>query len=73
MTSIALPSVPAAPRVGVGRLARIYHDWNLRRRTRTELARLDAHLLRDIGIDRSDIPRFVDPGVELLRSAQVTW
>lgn len=69
MTSFALPSVPAAPRVGVGRLARIYHDWNLRRRTRTELARLDAHLLRDIGLT----PLPSDPGVELLRSAQVTW
>ncbi|WP_297771635.1 DUF1127 domain-containing protein [uncultured Roseovarius sp.] len=26
--------------------------WDMNRRTRRQLARLDAHLLRDIGVDR---------------------
>lgn len=61
--------LPAAPRAGIGRLAQFAIDWNDRRVTRREIARLDPHLLRDIGMT----PRPVDPGVELLKKAQVTW
>jgi len=70
MTAFAITStLPSAPRVGFGRLAQFARDWNGRRVTRREITRLDAHLLRDIGL----IPRPADPGVELLRKAQVSW
>ena len=70
MTAFALTStLPAAPRAGFGRVAQIARDWNDRRITRREIARLDAHLLRDIGVD----PRPVDPGIELMRKARIAW
>ena len=34
------------------RAAVVLHLWSLRRQTRIGLSRLDAHLLRDIGLDR---------------------
>jgi len=43
----ALPS-PARP---LGDIARMLTVWESRRRMRADLARLDRHLLRDIGID----------------------
>ena len=41
----------AAPRAGVLALMR---EWLLRSRTRNEIAELDDHLLRDIGLTRAD-------------------
>lgn len=43
-----------------GNLLRIaFQRWQRRKMIET-LRGMDDHLLRDIGIDRSDIPRFVD-------------
>ena len=70
MTAYVITSpAPVAPRAGFGWQGRTVHDWNKRRITRREIARLDAHLLCDIGIT----PPPADPGVELLRKAQVSW
>jgi len=37
-------------------------DWNRRRVTQRALADLDAHLLRDIGLDRADIDTYLNEG-----------
>ncbi|MEQ8965228.1 MAG: DUF1127 domain-containing protein [Azospirillaceae bacterium] len=42
-----------APWRVAGRLAATVALWHARARARRELARLDAHLLRDIGLDRN--------------------
>ena len=65
MTSIA----PAAPWAGFGRLVRMVNDWNMARITRRELSRLDARLMRDIGMT----PPPEDPGVDLIRKASFQW
>lgn len=70
MAAFAISSpLPAAPRAGFGRWAQTLTEWNERRVTRRALSRLDAHLLRDIGVT----PPRADPGVELLRKARVSW
>lgn len=50
MTTFALPSVPALPRVGFGRLAKAAKAARNERMAARSLNHLDAHLLRDIGL-----------------------
>ena len=70
MTAFTLTSpLPAAPRVGFGRLVRIARGWTDRRATRHALRHLDGNLMRDVGL----IPPAADPGIELLRKARVSW
>ena len=38
----------------LGRVAAALRVWRERRRSRAELARLDAHMLRDIGVTRAE-------------------
>ena len=50
MSSLTLPHRrPARP--GLRAFLQVIRDWSDRKRSRAALARLDAHLLRDIGID----------------------
>lgn len=43
---------PAFTRTGpLGRLVQVALTWQVRARARRDLRRLDAHLLRDIGLD----------------------
>ena len=44
------PALPPVSRVLIG-LGLLLADWDLRRRTRASLLALDAHLIRDIGLD----------------------
>lgn len=70
MTAFAIPSpVPAAPRVGFGRLAQFARDAYDRHRTRLALRHLDDHLMRDIGL----APREKDPVLKLLKAQQAQW
>ncbi|MCG6882778.1 MAG: DUF1127 domain-containing protein [Silicimonas sp.] len=69
MTTFAIPSVPAAPRVGFGRIIEAARTFNDQRRTRRALSRLDAHLMRDIGLT----PPVEDPVDAILRKASVQW
>lgn len=48
-SALSLPRAAAAPSV-VQMLRLSLARWSLERRTRIELARLDAHLLEDIGL-----------------------
>ncbi len=54
MTSRALPRAPSSPLPPLSRLlvdvALMLADWDAHRRSRRALGRLDAHLLRDIGL-----------------------
>lgn len=52
MSQIALPSRPAAQAES---LFSAFVIWRSRRRTRRALARLDAHLLADIGMSKEDM------------------
>lgn len=69
MTTLALPSVPAAPRAGFGWIAEILRTLHDRRRTRIALARLDDHILRDIGLT----PPPPNPRIDLLKTARAAW
>ncbi len=71
MTSVStIPSIlPAAPRAGLGRLMRHAMDWHRSRMTVRAFSRLDAHLMRDVGL----APMPPDPHAELIRRFQVSW
>ena len=66
MTTFALPSVSALPRVGFGRFAKAAMAARKERRTARALNHLDAHLLRDIGLTPPD----PDPQMVLFRAFQ---
>jgi uncharacterized protein YjiS (DUF1127 family) len=51
--SQAIPPVPSVVAV----LSRLVTTWTARHRARRALARLDDHLLRDIGLDRMEAER----------------
>ena len=69
MTTFAIPSVPAAPRAGFGRIAEAAQSFFDRQRTRRALSRLDAHLMRDIGVT----PPPEDPVDAVMRKVRVQW
>ncbi|MDB6453103.1 DUF1127 domain-containing protein [Falsirhodobacter sp. 20TX0035] len=51
-TSLLSPATPLPPLARVAfRLAHAVLGWELRRTTRRHLARLDPHLLDDVGLD----------------------
>jgi uncharacterized protein YjiS (DUF1127 family) len=53
----AIPFFRPAPG-GITRLvARVVQIWTLRRRARAQLGRLDAHILRDIGLSEDQARR----------------
>lgn len=55
MTRSEIKTLPFAARTGlVARLTRVLSDALTRRRERRLLARLDAHLLRDIGLSTDE-------------------
>ncbi|MBF9033218.1 DUF1127 domain-containing protein [Rhodobacterales bacterium HKCCE2091] len=62
----SIPSVPAASRVGFGRLVaawRAYVEWRGYRRTVRALRPLDAHIMRDIGLEPISAPPRIDIAV----------
>ena len=70
MTAFAIPSpAHAAPRGGFRRVARAFNDWNMNRITKRQLARLDPHLMRDIGLT----PPPPNPDVDLMWKARAQW
>jgi len=69
MTTFAIPSVPATPRVGFGRIVMAVRNYHDKRRTRLALRHLDAHLMRDIGLT----PRPRDPLDAILKSTRIQW
>ena len=69
MTTFALPYVPAAPRVGFGRIVMAARNYYDKRRTRLALRHLDEHLMRDIGLT----PPAKDPVDAVLRRVSVQW
>lgn len=69
MTTYTIPSVPAAPRVGFGRIVNFARALRMRLRTDHALNSLDDHLMRDIGLP----PRENDAHVNLLRLGRGPW
>lgn len=69
MNTHAIPTVPAAPRAGFGRIMKAANAYRMRFRTNRALSHLDDHLLRDIGLP----PRENDAHVSLLRLARGPW
>lgn len=49
-TTTTLPLAPAATG-GFPALRQLVRSWRLRAKARRDLSRLDAHMLRDIGLD----------------------
>ena len=59
-TALKCPAVPAARRSGAtpspfARAMTVLQTWLRRSRGRDDLAELDEHLLRDIGLTRSEV------------------
>ena len=50
-TSLPRNATPLTGAAGISALRRLVVRWMARRRDRQALARLDTHLLRDIGLD----------------------
>jgi uncharacterized protein YjiS (DUF1127 family) len=46
-------SLPPLTRILMG-LTKVVHNWEVQRRTRKSLAKLEDHLLKDIGISRHE-------------------
>lgn len=69
MTTISIPLVPAAPRVGFGRFFSAMRTRYDIRRTERALAHLDDHLLRDVGLT----PTYEEPKIALLRTTVAAW
>ncbi len=69
MNTYAIPSVPAAPRTGFGRIVKAAKAYRARLRTEQALNVLDDHLMRDIGLP----PREIDAHINLLRRARGFW
>lgn len=56
MSTLSLRRISVLPARPLAVLARVAH-WVERRRTRAALARLDPHLLADIGLETNDATR----------------
>lgn len=50
------PALPMVAEAAIG-FAVLVTKWSVRKRTRRQLSRLDAHQLRDIGLQREDAMR----------------
>lgn len=69
MITYASTSVPVALRTGLGRIVKAAQAYRMRINTQHALKKLDAHLLRDIGM--TPPPR--DEHQHLLQRSRISW